>query len=132
MCKHLWAVEYVRLQVTDANGNTATAEQLTIKRVSYPQDWPAYNAAQCAEKGEVQRLLRGLCDGIVQPVQPGQTTVAPEAPARRCRVRRDDEGLHNVLRAPSDDRHSRMRDEGVCGSRAPLQLDFSGTWNRLP
>lgn len=72
VCKHLWAVEYVRQQVTDANGTTTVSETLTVKRVSYPQNWPAYNAAQCSEKDEVQRLLRGLCDGIVQPPQKGR------------------------------------------------------------
>lgn len=71
-CKHLWAVEYVRQQVTDADGNTTVSEQLSLKRVTYRQNWPAYNAAQCAEKGEVQNLLRGLCEGIVQPPQKGR------------------------------------------------------------
>ncbi len=72
MCKHLWAVDYVRQQVTDADGTTTVSETLTVKRVTYRQNWPAYNAAQCSEKDEVQRLLRGLCDGIVQPPQKGR------------------------------------------------------------
>lgn len=38
-------------------------------RITYPQNWPAYNRAQCEEKERVQILLRGLCDGIVQPPQ---------------------------------------------------------------
>jgi hypothetical protein len=38
-------------------------------RVTYGQDWPAYNAAQTHEKERVAELLRGLCEGIVQPPQ---------------------------------------------------------------
>lgn len=71
-CKHLWAVEHVREQVTNPDGSTTTSETLTVQRLTYKQDWPAYNASQCAEKGEVQKLLRGLCDGIVQPPMKGR------------------------------------------------------------
>lgn len=39
-------------------------------RVTYRQDWPVYNAAQTHERGHFLELLRGLCDGIVQPSQP--------------------------------------------------------------
>jgi transposase len=38
-------------------------------RVTYSQDWPAYNAAQTTEKTMVERLLKGLCEGIMQPEQ---------------------------------------------------------------
>ena len=64
-CKHLWAVAYFRREVTLPDGTTVVTEQ----RVTYSQDWPAYNRAQCDEKDRVQILLRGLCDGIVQPRQ---------------------------------------------------------------
>ena len=36
------------------------------------QDWPRYNAPQVAEKDGVQKLLRGLCDGIETPAHPGR------------------------------------------------------------
>jgi transposase len=62
-CKHLWAVAYVRHEVALPDGTTVVTE----KRITYRQDWPAYNAAQRDEKDRVQLLLRGLCDGIVQP-----------------------------------------------------------------
>lgn len=71
-CKHIWAVEYVRQQVTNPDGTTTVSETLTVKRATYRQDWSAYNTAQCEEKAEVQKLLRGLCDGIMQPAQPSQ------------------------------------------------------------
>jgi transposase len=42
-------------------------------RVTYAQNWAAYNAAQTTEKEHVQILLRGLCDGIVPaPREPGK------------------------------------------------------------
>jgi transposase len=65
-CKHLWAVEYVRHRVTAPDGTTTVTETM---RVTYTQNWSAYNAAQCEEKERVQMLLRALCDGILQPPQ---------------------------------------------------------------
>jgi transposase len=63
-CKHLWAVAYFRKEVAMPDGTTVVTESI---RVTYSQDWPAYNRAQCEEKERVQVLLRGLCDGIVSP-----------------------------------------------------------------
>jgi transposase len=40
----------------------------TIKKPTYPQDWPAYNAAQTNEKDKFLNLLHDLCSGI--PEQP--------------------------------------------------------------
>ena len=70
-CKHQWAVELVMTETvretvtTDAG--TITKETTREVRVKYTQNWPAYNAAQTNEKVHVGQLLRGLCDGIVQP-----------------------------------------------------------------
>ena len=36
-------------------------------RLTYPQDCPAYNAAQTVEKDLFQELLAGLCSGVEQP-----------------------------------------------------------------
>ena len=44
----------------------------TEARITYAQDWPAYNAAQREEKHRVQLLLRALCDGIAQPPHTGR------------------------------------------------------------
>ncbi|MBI3637848.1 MAG: transposase [Candidatus Rokubacteria bacterium] len=38
----------------------------TVRR-TYPQQWPAYNAAQTSEKDRFQTLLRDLCRGIPTP-----------------------------------------------------------------
>lgn len=67
-CKHVLAVEIVRANVTLPDGTTVTARQT---RVTYKQEWPSYNAAQTNERTHVQLLLRGLCDGIVQPPYKG-------------------------------------------------------------
>src|SRR6185295_19327504 len=63
-CKHLYAVELVRTVETSPDGVTTTTESVKFTRKTYSQDWPAYNAAQVAERDTVQSLLRGLCDGI--------------------------------------------------------------------
>jgi transposase len=73
-CKHQWAVEIVARSTvtetaTDTDGTTTTTETTREVRVKYTQNWPAYNAAQTTEKEHVGALLRGLCDGIVQPKQ---------------------------------------------------------------
>lgn len=67
-CKHIFAVECViqRETSTDADGVTTVRESVTITktRKTYPQDWPAYNAAQTNEKRQFQALLADLCKGI--------------------------------------------------------------------
>jgi transposase len=76
-CKHLYAVEHViELQkttttTTDAQGatTTTTTEKVTIKRQTYRQDWPNYNAAQTQEKRLFQYLLHQLCQGVGEPAQ---------------------------------------------------------------
>ena len=65
-CKHIHAVEFTIIRETAPDG---TVTETRSVRVTYKQDWPAYNAAQTNEKDRVERLLRGLCDGITQPKQ---------------------------------------------------------------
>jgi transposase len=71
-CKHQWAVEMVRTVETSPDGSKVVTESIKVTRKTYTQDWPRYNAAQCAEKETVQTLLRGLCDGIATPAHPGR------------------------------------------------------------
>ena len=68
-CKHQWAVEFVQTVEVAPDGSATVTESIKVTRKTYPQDWANYNAAQCAEKGTVQVLLRSLCDGIVTPPQ---------------------------------------------------------------
>jgi transposase len=63
-CKHQWALSYFRKEVAMPDGSTVVTETV---RLTYSQDWPAYNRAQCEEKERTQILLRGLCDGIIEP-----------------------------------------------------------------
>lgn len=74
-CKHIFAVEFtVRKSVqsaTNSKGETTVTETVTqtmqvteVKKRTYRQDWPAYNAAQTAEKETLQVLLCDLCKGV--------------------------------------------------------------------
>ena len=81
-CKHLFAVQITMQRETvktvettqHADGTTSTTVKQTTRttkkaRVTYRQDWPAYNAAQTAEKSTFLRLLHELCRGIQEPEQ---------------------------------------------------------------
>lgn len=68
-CKHQEAVlfQIAWSQTVDTDGTVT--ETLTVKRTQTPRNWPAYHESQVNEKAHVERLLSGLCDGIVQPPQ---------------------------------------------------------------
>jgi hypothetical protein len=76
-CKHIFAVEFTirrdktTTTTTDATGQTTTTttETVTVKRKTYPQVWPAYNAAQTQEKRIFLYLLHQLCQGVGSPAQ---------------------------------------------------------------
>ncbi len=65
-CKHIYAAEFSIRRETRPDGTTTVTKTM---RVTYGQDWTAYNAAQTHEKTCATELLRGLCDGISQPPQ---------------------------------------------------------------
>lgn len=76
-CKHIYAVEFtIRREqsvTTEANGATTVTETVTAtKRVTYKQNWPAYNEAQTNEKRQFQTLLHDLCRDIPTPPQVGR------------------------------------------------------------
>ncbi|MGA2334755.1 MAG: transposase [Terriglobales bacterium] len=70
-CKHIFAVSYAMTREHNADGSTTVTKTLTVtattERTSYPQNWPAYNAAQTNEKDKFQTLLSDLCRGIPEP-----------------------------------------------------------------
>jgi transposase len=66
-CKHIYAVEYTLTREQQPDGATVVTR---TTRVTYRQNWPVYNAVQTHEREHFLELLRGLCDGIVQPPQP--------------------------------------------------------------
>ena len=63
-CKHVFAVEMVRKR-ENPDGDVVTE---TV-RVTYSQDWTAYNAAQCEEKERFLPMLADLCSTIPNPPQ---------------------------------------------------------------
>jgi transposase len=82
-CKHIYAVEYTLRREKHADGSVTLFESLEIskalKRPTYSQNWPAYNAAQTSEKGHFQSLLFDLCQGVEEPQQ---TKGRPRLPLR--------------------------------------------------
>ncbi len=65
-CKHIYAVQYTLKQETTPDGTTTVTE--TVK-VTYGQNWPAYNYAQTTEKARFMALLADLCRGIPESAQ---------------------------------------------------------------
>src|SRR5258708_4861662 len=44
-CKHVYAVQYTLFRETTTNGNSTTVKETAAVRITYAQNWPAYNAA---------------------------------------------------------------------------------------
>jgi transposase len=82
-CKHLYAVEYTVRHSVKPNGET-TVEQTV--RVTYRQNWSAYNAAQVVEKERVANLLHALCSAIDNPVSTNGRPRLPLSDAIFCAV----------------------------------------------
>lgn len=76
-CKHIYAAAiFVQRQTVTETTNdqgdkitTTVTETAAAVRVSYPQNWRAYNAAQTAEKELFCHLWRDLCATVPQPEQ---------------------------------------------------------------
>jgi transposase len=66
-CKHIFAARFTLEREKHADGSETVTETIqvteTVKR-TYPQDWPAYNAAQTCEKRLFQTLLHDLCSKV--------------------------------------------------------------------
>jgi transposase len=65
-CKHIMAVEITIQRETGGSGRVTYSE--TVK-VTYSQNWSAYNRGQCDEKRMFLSLLGDLCSDIPQPEQ---------------------------------------------------------------
>jgi transposase len=68
-CKHIYAVEYLTTWKTETDGQQTVATKTETVKVTYKQNWPAYNAAQTEEKARFIVLLHALCQLIEQPIQ---------------------------------------------------------------
>lgn len=67
-CKHLYAVEFTMKREVAADGTVTETKTLTFtEKVTYKQDWPAYNVAQATEKRRLQVLLHDLCRNLPDP-----------------------------------------------------------------
>jgi len=64
-CKHIYAVEFMFRREVLPNGQVQETRSVTFtEKKTYPQNWPAYNAAQACEKDRFQVLLCELCGGV--------------------------------------------------------------------
>lgn len=63
-CKHGFAVEFVIRRETAPDG---TVTETRAARVTYSQNWPAYNAAQTCEKDMFCALLKDLVSTVPTP-----------------------------------------------------------------
>jgi hypothetical protein len=106
-CKHLFAVEYTLRRVIKVKDAPTITETL---KVTYSQNWPAYNAAQTCEKQYVAALFTRSLQRHRQP-KPEERTSA--TPARGCDIRGCYEGLRDHFWPPRDGRYARVRSEGL-------------------
>ena len=65
-CKHGFAMEFVLKRETKPDG---TVIETRAARVTYSQDWRAYNRAQTTEKAQFCTLLRDLVSSVPSPEQ---------------------------------------------------------------
>ena len=63
-CQHIYAVEFFVKKEQRPDG---TSVETKAMRITYAQDWTAYNSAQTHEQERFVELLRDLCNGIPQP-----------------------------------------------------------------
>lgn len=66
-CKHIFAVEITVEKRIDAQGNAVIIE---TKRITYPQNWVAYDKAQTEQKDLFMKLLYDVCQLIPEEQRP--------------------------------------------------------------
>lgn len=73
-CKHMLAVGHVKARNRGTPVPLPATYEETVKerpaRKTYPQNWPAYNAAQTNERRVFHRLLADLCSTVPEPERP--------------------------------------------------------------
>jgi transposase len=71
-CKHLYAVEFTLRREVHEDGSITDTKSITFtEKVTYQQDWAAYNRAQSIEKDRLQELLFDLCRDVEEPGRKG-------------------------------------------------------------
>ncbi len=63
-CKHIHAVEFYIKRQIDEEGKITRTKGV---KITYSQDWNAYNKAQTNEKLILMKLLKDLCENVEQP-----------------------------------------------------------------
>ena len=75
-CKHIFAVELTVSKSLNQDGSVTVTQ---TKRITYPQEWSAYNKAQTSELKLFDELLKGLVEQIEEPTY---TFGRPQLPLR--------------------------------------------------
>ena len=65
-CKHVHAARFTR-ERHDGDKAQELDTEAVPKKLTYKQNWPAYNLAQTTEKHRFQELLADLCRGVPEP-----------------------------------------------------------------
>ena len=66
-CKHIFAVEFQLTRAITIDGTLTVTKSITVtEKVTYKQDWPAYDRAQAREKDRIQELLFDLCRDLAE------------------------------------------------------------------
>jgi len=71
-CKHYFAATIVHKRDVLPDGTVIETKSMTLteKKVTYKQDWPAYNLAQATEKRRLRVLLQDLCRNLPERERP--------------------------------------------------------------
>lgn len=64
-CKHIFSVEFTIIKQINQDGSTTIT---ATKKMTYPQNWKAYNTAQVNEQELFMELLFDLCKDIEEPL----------------------------------------------------------------
>jgi len=79
-CKHIHAVEFTVKREYNSDGTITDTKSITFtEKVTYKQNWPAYNRAQSMEKDRLQELLFDLCKGLAEPERPVTRGMKPHS-----------------------------------------------------
>jgi transposase len=72
VCKHYFAATIVHKRDVLPDGSVIETNSMTFteKKVTYKQDWPAYNLAQATEKRRLRVLLQDLCGKLSERERP--------------------------------------------------------------
>ncbi len=76
-CKHIFSVEFTITKQKNADGTTTITQ---TKRITYAQNWSAYNLSQITEKERFMELLQGLIENVPENHREGRGR--PQMPIR--------------------------------------------------